>query len=82
MVGLSSKPNHDAKFLSEHRFGKDETMSCIFWDDISCKHRKSRTAVIMIRCWRCREFRRFVRQMDKSDARLMDEIEKERGSNG
>lgn len=38
--------------------------------------------MMMVRCWRCQEFRRFVREMDKSDARLMDEIEKERGASG
>ena len=37
---------------------------------------------MMVRCWRCREFRRFVREMDEADAMLMDEIEKEREANG
>jgi hypothetical protein len=61
---------------------EDKLLPCIFWQNISCEHRKSTKAQIMVRCWRCREFRRFVREMDKSDARLMDEIEKEGGASG
>ena len=57
-------------------------LPCIFWDDIACRHRKSEKAIIMIRCWRCREFRRFLLEMGEDDVRMMDEIEKERGTDG
>jgi hypothetical protein len=53
-------------------------LNCIFWDDVACKHRKSETVTMMVRCWSCREFKRFVREMDKADAKIMDQIEKER----
>jgi hypothetical protein len=53
-------------------------LNCIFWDDVTCKYRKSETVTMMVRCWSCREFKRFVREMDKADARIMDQIEKER----
>jgi hypothetical protein len=53
-------------------------LECIFWDDVDCRHRKSETPTIMVRCWSCREFKRFVREMDKADAKMMDQIEKGR----
>lgn len=61
---------------------EDNALPCIFWNDFYCRHRKSRTAVIMIRCWRCREFRKFLREMGEADVRMMGEIEKERGTDG
>jgi hypothetical protein len=57
---------------------EDKLLNCIFWDDVVCKHRKSETVTMMVRCWSCREFKRFVRQMDEADAKIMDENEKRR----
>lgn len=59
-----------------------EVLKCIFWDDIPCKYRKSETVTMMVRCWSCREFKRFVREMNSADAKIMDEIEKERSEGG
>lgn len=57
-------------------------LNCIFWNDITCKHRKSGTVTMMVRCWSCPEFKRFVREMDKADAKIMDEIDREHSESG
>ena len=61
---------------------KSKLLTCVLWDDITCKLRKSEKPMMMIRCWRCREFKRFVREMGEADAKIMDGIEKEGESGG
>lgn len=63
--------------ISERSIG-DKSLTCIFWGGVICKYRKSESVTIMVRCWTCPEFKRFVREMDKTDAKIMDEIEEDR----
>lgn len=37
---------------------------------------------MMIRCWHCQEFKRFVTEMNEADAKIMDDIDKEREASG
>lgn len=61
---------------------KDKPLPCVLWDDVTCRYRKSEKVLVMVRCWHCREFRRFVREMGEDDAKIMDDIEKEREAGG
>jgi len=60
---------------------RGKSLPCVFHDRI-CKFRKSEKVLIMIRCWRCQEFKRFVREIGKADAKIMHDIEKEREAGG
>lgn len=62
--------------------GKGGSLPCIFRDVKICEYRKSEKVLIMIRCWRCQEFKRFVREIGEADAKIMDDIEKEREAGG
>lgn len=56
-------------------------LPCIFDENILCSHRKYvRLVGVMARCWECRHYRRFMRVMFAVDERVMDEIDKERGT--
>lgn len=59
-----------------------KVLNCVFWEDVVCAHRKSEKVKVMARCWSCREFKRFVREMDETDARMMDEIDRKRSEGG
>jgi hypothetical protein len=61
---------------------KGKLLACVLWDDATCKFRKSETPMMMVRCWRCREFKKFLREMGEDDVKIMDDIEKERGTGG
>jgi hypothetical protein len=37
---------------------------------------------MMIRCWHCQEFKRFLREMNEDDTKMMNDIEKERDLHG
>ncbi len=52
-----------------------KSLPCVFLDDVLCLHRKDAKFVVMARCFECRHYRRFMREMDKEDERVMDEID-------
>jgi len=53
-------------------------LSCLFFNDVLCSHRKSAKVYIMDRCFECSHFLRFEQMMDDEDERMMDEIDRER----
>jgi hypothetical protein len=55
---------------------------CVFVDDVSCKYRKSVKFHVMHRCWGCRHFKRYNREMLEVDEKVMDEIDEERRLGG
>jgi hypothetical protein len=55
---------------------KKKLLSCVFFDDVLCSFRKSEKSGIMNRCLKCAHYKRFMREMDEEDARVMDEIDK------
>jgi RNase P subunit RPR2 len=61
---------------------KGKSFSCVLWADVTCRYRKSETVTMMVRCWHCQEFKRFLREMDEDDAKMMNDIEKERDLRG
>ena len=50
-------------------------LSCAFWADVLCSFRKSAKFDVMARCLECPEYKRFEREMDAEDERVMDEID-------
>ena len=61
---------------------RGKSLPCFLWDDVTCRFRKSEKVLMMIRCWHCQEFKRFLREMGEDDAKMMNDIEKKRGSHG
>lgn len=55
-----------------------KVLACVFWDDVSCSYRKDVRSGVMARCFECRYYRRFERETDEEDERIMDEIDEER----
>ena len=52
-----------------------KVLSCVFFDDVLCSYRKYDGFGIMDRCFKCRHFFRFMREMAEEDERVMNEIE-------
>jgi hypothetical protein len=52
-----------------------KVLSCVFFSNILCSHRKSAKVFIMNRCHECSHFLRFEHEMDVEDERVMDEID-------
>jgi hypothetical protein len=50
-------------------------LPCLFSPDIRCSFRKDEKFKVMSRCFDCRHYRRFMREMDEEDAKVMDEID-------
>lgn len=50
-------------------------LPCVFFDDVLCSYRKDVGFGVMGRCLKCRHYRRFEREMDEADAKIMDEID-------
>jgi hypothetical protein len=47
----------------------------VFFDDVLCSYRKDVRFGVMGRCLKCRHYRRFEREMDEADERIMNEID-------
>jgi len=52
-----------------------KVLSCVFFHNVLCSHRKSAKVFIMDRCFGCSHFLRFEHEMDVEDERVMDEID-------
>jgi hypothetical protein len=50
-------------------------LKCVFWDDVLCSFRKDVRSGVMARCFECPHYRRFEREMDEEDERVMNEID-------
>lgn len=50
-------------------------LSCVFSVDVLCSYHKDATFGVMNRCFKCPHYRRFEREMDEQDERIMDEID-------
>ena len=61
---------------------RGKSLPCVLWDAVTCRFRKSEKVLMMIRCWHCQEFKRFVTEMNEADAKIMDDIDKEREASG
>lgn len=57
-------------------------LSCLFLDDVLCSYRKDERFTVMSRCFKCGHYRRFLREMDEEDKRVMDEIDEIRRLSG
>jgi len=56
--------------------GKERTLfSCVLFDKVLCSFRVNDEDYFMHRCYRCREYERFMREMQKEDERVMQEID-------
>jgi hypothetical protein len=53
---------------------KKKLLFCVLFGDVLCSFRKSEKSGIMNRCLKCEHYRRFMREMDEEDAKVMDEI--------
>ena len=67
----SSKVNFKSK---KPKHGK--LLPCVFLDDVLCSFRKSEKFTILDKCRTCPYLKRFEREMDEEDERIMDEIDK------
>ena len=54
---------------------KKKLLSCVWLDDVLCSFRKSEKVKIMNRCWKCEQYKRFLREMEEEDERDMEEID-------
>jgi len=61
---------------SKRKRGK--LLSCFFDDDVLCSFRESEKSGVMDRCFGCREYKRFMEEMEEEDVRIMEEIDRER----
>ncbi len=50
-------------------------LPCLYRGSVLCSYRKDARVRIMARCDNCPEYRRFKREMDEEDKRIMDEID-------
>jgi hypothetical protein len=55
-----------------------KVLPCIFYDNVLCSYRKTARSCLMDRCWECRHYKRFSREMLEADEKVMDEIDEER----
>ena len=54
---------------------KEKVLSCLFVLDVLCSCRRYDKLGIMGRCLKCPHYERFLREMDKEDQKVMDEID-------
>lgn len=55
-----------------------KVLPCVFYDDVLCSYRKTMRSCLMARCWKCRRYKRFNREVFEADEKVMDEIDEER----
>jgi len=55
---------------------KKKLFSCFFLLDVLCSFRKGERFGVMNRCFKCPHYRRFMREMEEEDVRVMDEIDR------
>ena len=55
-----------------------KVLSCVFDSTVLCSYRKTVRPCLMVRCWECRYFKRFSREILEADEKVMDEIDEER----
>jgi len=53
-------------------------LSCVFSDDVLCSYRKDVGFRIMARCSGCPSYKKFEREMDEEDERVMNEVDEMR----
>lgn len=46
---------------------KPKILSCVFWENVLCSFRKFEKFGIMGRCFKCEQYLRFNREMEKQD---------------
>ena len=63
--------------MSSLKHKRRKYFPCVFFDDVLCSFRKSEKSGIMNRCFKCREYKRFMEEMEE-DVRIMEEIDRER----
>jgi len=54
----------------------EKILPCFFLPDVLCSFRKSEKSVPMDRCFKCKYYRRFMREMDEEEERVWAEIDK------
>jgi hypothetical protein len=73
-LGLRPLPLH-----CPHAFDKEtKVLSCVLFDDVLCSFRKSEKCDFMDRCFKCPQFKRFVREMDEEEQEFFDYVDKVR----
>jgi hypothetical protein len=50
-------------------------LPCAFFDDVLCVFREDAKFDIMPMCFECSHYKRFMREMEEEDNRIMDEID-------
>ena len=63
-------------YSAEVGFNARKELSCLFLPDVLCSFRKNENFAVMNRCLKCPHRKRFLREMDEEDERVMDEIDK------
>jgi hypothetical protein len=51
------------------------SLPCLFRDDVPCPYRRDKKFGLMVRCFKCSHYERFMTEMQKEDERIMDEID-------
>jgi hypothetical protein len=54
----------------------EKLLSCLFLLDVLCSYRKDAKLVVMARCFKCKEYVRFMAEMDEEDKQIMARIER------
>jgi hypothetical protein len=56
---------------------RSNLLPCVVLDGVLCSYRKDMRVSVMSRCFKCRHFRRFEREMaeeDEDEARFVEEV--------
>ena len=53
-----------------------KVLSCVLWDDVLCPFRKDERVGIMHRCLKCRQYWRFLGEMEKEEEEFFEEVER------
>jgi len=57
-------------------FASMKVLSCVFFDDVLCSYRKNERFGVMSRCFKCRHYRKFKREMDEEEEEFFEEVER------
>lgn len=53
-------------------------LRCVLYDNVLCSYRKNLRSGIMARCFNCRHYRRFMREMAEEEEEFFEEVERAR----
>lgn len=62
----------------ENQWRSGNVGECLFLDDVVCSYRTKAEWDVLDQCFECAHYKRWEREMDEEDERIMNEIDEER----